>query len=239
MKKTLVLSIILAFSFIISNAQNTHRIPQNLAFLDAKPIHWGFTFGANISNFTIYKSQTFVNNTDSIQILGIENFSTPGMFLGPIVNFRLGRFIDFRILFDISLVQRKFSYYELLADSSLKTTEIQVPSYFIELPALVKLKGARINNFRPYLVTGAAFKYDLASMRKVDPNAPYLITNPVDFYLEIGPGFDFYLPYFKFSIELKYSGGLLNMLGPQNTIYSRSIASLKSNTFMISFHFED
>lgn len=238
MKKILISAIFLIAFFDISNAQ-IHRVPQNLPLLDLKKIHWGFTFGMNMSNFTIDKNQSFVDGNDSLKIIGIENHSTPGMFLGPIINFRIAKFIDFRLLLDISLVQRKFSYYILNPDTTLSITEINVPSYFVEMPLLVKFKGDRINNFRPYLVSGAAFKYDLASMRKVDINSPYLLTNPLDFYFEIGPGFDFYLPYFKFSIELKYSAGMSNVLGKQNTVYSRPIEALKSNMFMISLHFED
>ncbi len=238
MKKILFLLSLLLVAASVNAQQRLNEKPKNLPFLDNKPIHWGFTFGTNFTSFTIYKSEQFVKGEDSIRFIGIENNAIPGMFLGPILNIRMGRFLDLRFLPEISLVQRKFTYYSVNPDTTLQLTTIKVPSYFIELPVLIKWKGARMTNFRPYVIAGGSFKYDLASLRKVDTNNPYLKTNAIDYYIEFGPGFDFYFPYFKFSIELKYGAGILNNLGNQNTIYSRPIESLKSNTFMLSFHFE-
>ena len=63
-----------------------------------------------------------------------------------------------------------------------------------------------------------------------------------DIAYEMGFGIDFYTQYFKFSLEVKYSVGLLNVASgsaheeyPQ---YANSINSMKSRLFMVSFHFE-
>jgi len=88
------------------------------------------------------------------------------------------------------------------------------------------------------MILGTSAKYDLASLRKLNPDEPHLKIAPFDMYLEVGPGLDFYLPYFKFSIELKYSNGFFNLLEQDNSIYSTPIDAIKSHSFMLSFHFE-
>ena len=237
MKKIFFLSL-LALISLSAYSQNYNVIGNgghNLPLLDQKPIHWGFSFGLNKTDFTIYKSSEIYTN-DTLGIYGIETTSMPGFFLGPVLNFRLSKYVDMRFLIDISFTQRNFKYY--MSNSSKDLVEIKVPSSFIELPILLKFKGQRLNNLKPYFILGTSGKYDLASLRKINPDEPHINIAPFDMYLELGPGFDFYLPYFKFSIELKYSNGFFDLIENKNTIYSKSIEELKSHSFMLSFHFE-
>ncbi len=221
----------------------TNRMKQvaiNLPLLDNKPVHWGFSFGTAKTDFTIFKNSDFYK-TDSFNIVGIESNSMPGLFLGPVFNVKLGKQFDLRFLIDISFTQRNINYYIAeTSDSSsiVNKTTIKIPSSFIEFPVLLKYKGARIGNFRPYVIGGVSGKYDLASLRKVNENEPHLKIAPFDVYMELGPGFDFYFPYFKFSVELKYSNGFFNMFERDNSMYSQPIDALKSHSFMLSFHFE-
>jgi Outer membrane protein beta-barrel domain len=243
MKKIIFASLFLMILSVPTFAQNYKVIKGvsiNKPMLDNKPVHWGFTFGLNKTDFTIYKNESLFNN-DSIDIYGIESKSLPGFFLGPVFNVRLGKYFDLRFLIDISFTQRNFDYYTrtgLDTNAVFNITQIKVPSSFVEFPILLKYKGQRLNNVRPYFVLGTSVKYDLASLRKVNPDEPHLNIAPFDVYLELGPGFDFYMPYFKFSIELKYSNGFFNLHEPNNSIYSAPIDALKSHAFMVSFHFE-
>jgi len=242
MKKTLVVGLLSLLLSTVAFSQSKHgnQIPVNLQLLDYKPVHWGFSFGVSKTDFTIFKNDLFYN-TDSINIVGIESNSIPGIFLGPVFNVRMGKFFDLRFLLDISFTQRNVKYYiAQSSDSSsvINTTTIKMPSSYVEFPVLLKYKSARIDNFRAYVIAGASAKYDLASLRKVNYNEPHLKIAPFDVYMEVGPGMDFYLPYFKFSVELKYSNGFFNLLEKENTIYSTPLDKIKSHSFMLSFHFE-
>lgn len=240
MKRIFLLSLLISVFSISLFSQNYKVINTtsvNIPYLDNKPIHWGFTFGINKTDFTIYKNSQLFNN-DTLSIFGIESNSMPGFFLGPIFNIRIGKYLDLRFLIDISFTQRNFNYYSIGSDSTKKITKIKVPSSFVELPILLKVKGKRLDNVKPYFIVGGAAKYDLASMRKMNPDEPHLKIAPFDVYLELGPGMDFYLPYFKFSVELKYSNGFMNLLETDNSIYSQPLDALKSHSFMLSFHFE-
>jgi len=236
MKK--IFSLIVVF-FVLSvsvSAQKTYKeVSINKPLLDNKPIHWGFTFGINKTDFTIFKNSNFY--VDSLNYLAIESTSGPGFFLGPVFDVRMGKYFNLRFLLDISFTQRNVKYY-FSGEENTSPTVIKIPSSFIELPILFKYKGARINNFRPYVIVGISGKYDLASLRKINENEPFLQIAPYDAYFEIGPGLDFYFPYFKFSVELKYSNGFFNMIEGRQTIYSIPIDKIKSNSFMLSFHFE-
>ncbi len=79
--------------------------------------------------------------------------------------------------------------------------------------------------------------------KEYDEDKPvYLRLKRSDLYYEIGPGLDFYLPFFKLSLELKVSTGLRDVLVhdpaagyPQ---YSNAIHKMKSQIWIVSFHFE-
>ncbi len=95
------------------------------------------------------------------------------------------------------------------------------------------------------MLGGGKYTLDLASQKDVNNTGLPLSQQVVklaknDWGVEVGSGVDFYLPYFKFGIELKASMGLRNMLvkDPNPTILSSTIDILHSKVFLISFTFE-
>ena len=42
----------------------------------------------------------------------------------------------------------------------------RLQSSFLEFPLLVKLKGDRLNNVRPYVIGGLNYRYDLAGKKE-------------------------------------------------------------------------
>ena len=82
--------------------------------------------------------------------------------------------------------------------------------------------------------------YDFSSNSRTDKNRfDILRISPHDFQFEIGAGLQFFLPYFIFSPEIKFSHGLNNLLiYDSDFIESTIIEKLFSKSFTISFHFE-
>jgi len=103
---------------------------------------------------------------------------------------------------------------------------------------MVKYKSARINNYRAYVIGGAKYSMDLVSQAKVESNKEPVRLEPFDYGYEIGFGFDFYLTYFKFALEIKMYQGVNNTLVKDEFIYSRALERLHSQTFYISLLFE-
>lgn len=241
MKKIAVLALSIFIAGTIFGQSYSGKV-KNLRFHDQKPVHWGFTFGANSMDFTIHKNASFWN--DSLSIYGIQNKLQPGFHLGPIFNVGIGHFWDLRFLINLSFGQRNLTYYTFSGNAGdsimpLNTTIMKVPSTFIEAPVLLKYKAVRMSNSRFYIIGGANVRYDLNARK--EPNqadGPMVQLELLDVYGELGFGIDWYLPYFKLSTELKYSHGFMNVLKPDNTIYTSPIERMNSKLFMLSFHFE-
>ena len=71
------------------------------------------------------------------------------------------------------------------------------------------------------------------------------LTSILNEFLEMGAGSDFYLPYFKFGIELRFSLGLTDVLvhrpdpkNPGYEDYTQSLSKLRARVFTICFNFE-
>ena len=71
------------------------------------------------------------------------------------------------------------------------------------LPVDVKAAALRYRNTRPYAVAGVMPAFDVSKRRR-----DYISLNNTDFYLSVGFGCDFYLPYFKFIPEVKFCFGM-------------------------------
>ncbi len=237
--------IILFLVFYGFNAVAQYKEPKhkNLPNYDYKRLHFGFSIGLNVMDFSIIKDDDFLNTTNIDEIYSIENEPHVGFSLGPIVNFHLGEYFDFRTLIILTFGQRNLQYHAIvspnLPNKLIELHTMKLSSTYMEFPLLLKYKGKRNNNFRPYVIGGVNPKYDLSSRKKIpDEEMPKIRLNKFDFSGELGAGFDFYLMYFKFSIELKYSIGLTNSLVYDKTQYTSSIDKMTSNMWLLSFHFE-
>ena len=232
---------ILLFLFSLKGVTQEPKV-KNLVNYDKQPIHFGFSLGFNTMDFVIRPSQDFLDNS---KIYSIENQKLLGFNLGPIVNFRMGNYFDFRSLILLSFGQRNLEYrvnpdsvdHDTPAPFSLKTMELE--STFLEFPLSIKYKGKRLNNVRPYIIAGANPKFDLAARKKITKEEkPKIRLRQFDVYYEVGMGLDFYLQFFKFSTEIKFSQGLFNVMKPDNTAYTNTVDWMHSRMLMLSFHFE-
>ncbi len=205
--------------------------------VDTKTIHFGFTLGLNTMDF--YTTNNIVpENTDTL--FANVNGLLPGFNISMVSNLRLMKYLDLRFLPGLSFGQRDIYYYK---PGGALYGKQKVESAFIEFPLLLKYKAKRINNFRPYLIAGVNYRMDMASRRKYNPDKGiYLRLYQSDLYHEEGFGIDFYLPYFKFSTELKVSTGFRNVLvtdpSSEHPEYVTALQRLRSQIWVISFHFE-
>ncbi|MGB2457702.1 MAG: porin family protein [Flavobacteriales bacterium] len=210
-----------------------YNVPLNLPNYDNKPIHFGFLIGLNTLDFKL----TPVSNVED-ELFVIQSQNQKGFNLGVVSNMRLGNNLDFRFIPTLSLAERRIFY--TLNDNTVLTDENKkIESTFIEFPLSIKYKSSRYNNGRAYIMTGLKYSLDLASQRNIDDEGLEIVKiKKDDFLYEIGLGLDFYLPYFKFSPELKANFGLTNLVVNDGSIYSRSIKGMKTRGFSISFTFE-
>jgi hypothetical protein len=211
--------------------------PKNESWYDEKPLHFGFTVGFNTMDFNITPSQSFFRSDSLFPDVSQLN---PGINIQIVTNLRAGTYFDLRFLPGVSFGQRVINYYK---DKEPYPVPQRLESSFLEFPLLLKYKGERLNNVRPYVIGGFNFRYDLAGKKEFDEDrAVYIRLKRPDLYYELGGGFDFYLTYFKLSIELKMSSGFANVLAdeayPGRTEYFNAIDKMHSRMWVLSFHFE-
>jgi hypothetical protein len=205
---------------------------KNLPNYDDRWIHYGFLMAGHRSQFQIKYSRNFIRD----QLDSIHSILPParlGFDLGFIVNFRLGQFFDFR-------VTPKVGFYEYMVEYNLingsKINQL-VESTVVDIPLLFKYKSLRWNNTRIYLI-GGIMPGIQASGNKDDEEERKLQTSDFNLSAELGFGFDFYFPLFKFSPEIRFSRGLLNILREDRFGYSEGIESLRTNVFTFYLLFE-
>ena len=208
--------------------------PKNDSNYDDRLLHFGFSMGINTMDF-------IVNNKAESDLKAEIVSLNPGINIQIVTDYRPSTYLDLRFLPGVSFGQRNVNFYDL---SGAKWGETQViESSFLEFPLSLKAKGMRLNNSRPYLLAGVNFRYDLAGKREYDIDRPvYIRLKRPDLYYEVGAGIDFYLPYFKLTIEAKMSTGLFDVMVhepfPGFEEYVTSIGSLRSQIWSLSFHFE-
>jgi hypothetical protein len=188
-------------------------------------------------DFKITPSQSNMQADSLYPSVAILN---PGINIQVVTDLRPTSFFDIRFLPGVSFGQRTIRFYK---NKVLVNAKQRLESSFLEFPLLIKFKGARLNNVRPYLIGGLNYRYDLAGKKEYDEAKPvYLRLQRSDLYYEFGPGLDIYLPYFKLSVELKVSTGMRDVLvhDPANLRpeYSKAIEKMRSQIWIISFHFE-
>ncbi len=226
-------NIIIAILFLASlNAYSQRAVARNIPEHDQKKLHFGFTLGLNFMDFHIQPSEFATNNDFYPEVAKL----VPGFNINIVSNLKLNRFFDLRFLPGIAFGQRNIDYFRESGFYSYQELE----SSFLEFPLVLKYSSIRVNNYKPYWLVGLNTRYDLAKNFNEEDQI-FLKLKRLDYYLELGGGIDFYLPYFRFSTEIKYAIGfrdVLDRVPSSQPVFQNSMDYLKSNLLIISFHFE-
>lgn len=210
----------------------------NLPDHDDKKYHIGIIIMGATSRFQVSQHPRFLQS-DSVLVSSPENAA--GVGLGGIHTFKLNHRFSARVIFPQLLFVNKSIRYNLSHPVSGESTEItkNIESILLGLPIQVKFQSDRIGNFRVYMMGGVKFEYDLAS-KAAARNADDLIKlRSTDFGIEAGIGFNFYMPFFILSPEIKISNGISNSHSRDNNLkYSNVIDKLNSRMIVFSLIFE-
>ncbi len=230
---------ILPFLFALLFVQTvfSQSSPPNLPHYDDKVIHFGATFGYNQLYTDIIEKE---NRPYVDTIMGFNSNRNSGFLIGFITDLRLGNYFHLRFLPSLNFADRRLNYFLYERD---KYTEKNVPFevVYLELPLELKIQSKRWRNFRPYLIAGGKYGYDLASIKrkKASPDEIMMKIDNSELFYTLGVGFDFYLNYFKLGIEIKTSYGVKDILvHDYHTMYSDVLDKLKSQIFYINLTFE-
>jgi hypothetical protein len=223
-------------------SKTVKRKGQNLVAYDDRFLHYGFFLAINQSQFKVTTSPYFRQQQldtsslkDTTALMVMNSVPSMGFTTGFILNFRIFDLLDFRMLPTISFYQRYIEFENRLGD---RKTELKQSTFsFIELPLLFKFKSQRRNNSRMYMLAGIKPALEVGSKKNEIQN-DRLRSNIFDFNVEYGCGFDMYYPLFKFSPEIRFSHGFVNLRLNDPNEYARSIKSMLTHTVTVYFNFE-
>lgn len=206
---------------------------------DKRMFHFGFMLGFNSNDFTVYQD---VNAYEQYGLKLLENDAQPGGQLGILTTMKLGTpVLRLRFIPTLSFQERLLRY--TFEDTVLNKDEIgeeRVNSTNLDFPLMLQFRTKRLNNFAAYVLVGGQYSIDLQSQEKASQNYidPYVKIKRNDVQGQIGGGLEFFAPYFKFGIELKYSHGFMNSFIQDNTNIAKPINKLYNNVWSLSLIFE-
>lgn len=210
---------------------------QYLQYEDLRPYHFGFSVGLHSQDFQIL-------HTGALDAAGNRWYGnvpayTPGFSVGVLGDYRLSDAFSLRLTPCIHFGSKNMNLFSDAPDSEIETVTIR--SNYIMLPLLVRYRGARTNNYRPYIATGFSVGID-AGRRK---NAAVELTT-LNTYWELAFGCDLYMPYFRLVPEIKLCIGLddifqhdrLDEASQAFVNYTNAFDRITSRLLVISFQFE-
>lgn len=217
------------------NGQHHPHI-MNMPKFEKRHYHFGYSISVNRMDFSIKPAEN-LTNFDSLMI--IQSNPQYGFKVGIIGDLHFGKNFDLRFIPGISLGQRNLDYTFKTRNSQINEKKYS-ESAFVDLPLLIKYKSKRLCNTAAYIISGANYTIDMASLFKNKSNNDDVLIKlkKCDVAYEIGTGFDFYTFSSKISIELKMSYGFKDLLKRENNTFTNSIEKLSSKIFYLSVTIE-
>ena len=240
MKKSPFISLFLLVSITCNTVSAQY---SKLSDFDDKMIHFGFALSYNNSDYYIQRSLEHQFANDSLQSIIVA--SKPGFTLGVISSINFNPNFKLRFAIPSLSFQERDLEYTYLDPSNGATYMLKkaIRPVYLEFPAMFKFRTDRIENWAAYGITGIRFGIDMASDKDVNnlsasPEDQIVKIKKTDFGFEVGGGFDFFLEYFKFGIELKLGAGMINLHLDENTLFDNPIDFLRSKVWTLSLTFE-
>ncbi len=226
---------------ILFSAEAESQQTINLPAYTHAHYHFGFIIGINTTSFYINPSPKLGDPRYFDTLKSIRSVPQVGFDLGIVTELSITRYLKLRFVPSLGFSDRQIEY-NFLSNIDTFSVKKDIQSVFLNFPLDLKLISKRLNNFEAYVLAGGKFARDLASQKDVNQTLAgakaTVRIQPNDWYYEAGGGIEFYLPYFKFGLELKVSQGLRNLIIPDNSVYTQSINGLYSKTYLLSFTFE-
>lgn len=242
-------TLLFLFFLCIIKVSSQRFFQQRYKNFDDRLFHFGFMLGTNSSDFTKYEKldvynhpYQFYNAYYSLQ--AIKSQRTIGGQLGILTSLKLGTpILKLRFMPTLSFEERVINYtFERVTtfDTLQYLKDQRVNSTNLSFPVIVMFRAKRLNNFTAYALLGGAYSLDLQSQENSAQNFadPFLKVKKHDFQGQIGGGVEFFAPYFKFAVELKYSHGIINTLIEEPTPFSQPIKELYNKGWWLSLIFE-
>ncbi|MGE9615091.1 MAG: porin family protein [Solitalea-like symbiont of Tyrophagus putrescentiae] len=224
--------------------------------IDDSPINFGFLLEVNRPNLHVNKLANFteinfpdqsspgVNNT----LLAIENIPKISFAAGFLASLSLTNNLDIRITPRFTFLGRglRYRYYKGEAKDNVLAIIKDIPSTLVELPLLLKYKGNRDANFRPYVIGGLSYNIDIRKNKKyndsefpLDSDDRFVKLKNNYIAWEVGLGIEIYNVYFKLTPEIRFSKSIGSILfNRDENKFTRPLIDLNDQLIRLTFYFE-
>lgn len=229
-----LLSVAVAFS---ADARDFNDKLMNRPYADLRRWHLGFSVGVHTQDLN-FTNNGFITEKGESWFIEQPAFS-PGFCVNGLIDFRLNDYFNVRFSPGMYFGNRDIRMYEATTGA---TERQNIKSAHVVFPVDLKYSSLRYRNVRPYLVGGIMPTYDVTKKR-----SDFIKLKPTDFYLTVGLGCDFYLPYFKFNPEVKFCFGMTDVLDtnrpdladdPGKLKFTQSLKKATSQMVVLTFYFE-
>jgi hypothetical protein len=210
----------------------------NLPTFDYKRFHFGFLISGNTADYRIKFKPDF---TFSDSLLAIENVPQSGFNLALLASLDMTKNLRLRFIPGLSFQDRGLNFKFLDPEGKTDVLFRRTESVYLDFPLVLKLRTNRVGNFAAYALVGGKYSIDMQSQKDVDNDSEsqkIIKLQKTDYSLDVGGGIDFFLPFFKFALEIKTALGFPDILIQENTQFSSPIESLKTRTVVFSLTFE-
>lgn len=235
MRFILIFLFTLSFSFFFAQKVKQPRMKN----FDKKAFSFGFTLGINSSDFTVFQLPDAYEN---FGLVSVTNKSQPGGQLGILTSLKLGTpVLRLRLMPCLSFQERVLNFRSTDSVNFVNgMSEERINSTCLDIPLTFLFKTKRFNNFTAYALFGAQYSIDLQSQQDASQNYidPFIKLNRYDIQGQLGGGVEFFAPFFKFAIELKYSHGIQNSFIQDFSPVAKPIDQLYNKGWWFSIIFE-
>ncbi len=210
---------------------------QNRPYADQRKWHLGFSIGVHAEDLRMTHNGFITPEGEQWRIEQPDY--QPGFCVNGLFDLRLNNYFSLRFSPGMYFGSRDLRMKELNSGSEERQN---LKSTYVVLPIDLKFAALRYRNARPYIVGGIMPTFDVGKKR-----SDYIQLNSTDFFLTIGFGCDFYLPYFKLIPEIKFCFGLTDVLrhdrpdlvdDPAKYKFTQSLSRASSNMVVLTFYFE-
>lgn len=215
------------------SAQKFRWARENNPRYDEKFISYGFVIGLHSASYQVKYSDQFVTQ-DFDTVHSVMAPASPGFSLGGLINMRLFDELDLRLMPKAGFYDHRLIYQYTNEQSQDQLIETAI----MEFPLAVKYKSMRRGNIRMYVIGGLTPSFELSGKNNVESNTANLSVKKNDLTLDAGVGFDLYFPLFKFSPELRFSRGLLNVIGDDPSVFKEPLKRLNTNCIQVLLIFQ-
>ncbi len=235
-------SIFFIVAFVLSGTVTAQREkPLNYRRFDEKLIHFGFMLGGNSADFSVEQK---LNAYSQFGLKSLTHQSSAGGQVGIVSTMKLGHpVVRLRFIPTLSFQERVLNYVFVNPDPDAKDDFLdqeRINSTNLDFPLMLQFRTLRLNNFATYVLIGGQYSMDLQSQEKASQDYidPFIKIRKNDFQGQVGGGLEFFAPYFKFGMELKYSYGFMNSFVQDGTFIADPINTLHNKVWWFSIIFE-